>query len=364
MKTCFCLILSLLLILPLTAKQLPLKTVGLKFLANFAKVKPKLNHAYMSGPSRTIIDDEGFVYICEGEKHRVLKFSQYGRFIKQIGRIGQDDEGLYHPGGIFIKEKTLFILDDIGKKIKTFTLDGQLLSAAKLNANGIYWSTAIVVDDSKIYTNSRFRSKDWKDKKLISVFSKEGKLLNSFGRSSIADRIQAYWIGNEVYLSIYNGKLYGVFETSPVIFSYDLKGKELLFTDIRSIEIDDEIDAIYKLYKDPPDDSPNPNKVLSRTYFFGFSIDKRGNYQLVINYHIGGKRKAFIFVLDRAGNPQQKIRFTSGEKPVYPIFNIIRNRKGAAYIVGCKLGSTDYCLFRWKQKNTKNIVEDDDESNQ
>lgn len=281
---------------------LPEKTVTLEPVFNLSNLSPRINPAnIVSFPSTIAVDESSNIYICDGDKHRILKFRLQGNLVKQIGRDGQSKQDLHYPQGILIKDGILYVLDDGGKQVKLFNYEGNYIKSFEINEPRPYCSDSILVHGKYIYLDTRYQVKDWNDRNLISVFTVNGKIEGSFGRILPSKRRLVYRVMNRTYLSLYNGTLYGSFITAPVVFRYSLDGKELLFRDLRHMDIDVEVNGMFKKSIDNPDDDPVPGRVRVIAYINGFIIDQNGNYLLTLNDY--ERHKSLILALSPEGDP-------------------------------------------------------------
>lgn len=298
-------------------------------------------------PNMVAMDRNENVYYCEVDHHRVVKFSIDGHFETQFGRIGQDEQGLYYPMGITIHNGVLYILDNEGKSLKSYHQDGRFINAVTFDEKTIYRADAIVIDNSNVYTDARYRSRDWKNKGLISVYFMEGQKRRAFGRAIIGDRIQLYLNRNIIYMEIRSGRIYGAYKYSPTIFCYTLEGKELFSLDLRTIDAGELFNSRFR-HLEELDDGSNPNKVTSYVYFHDFSLDEYCNYQLIFNYF--DLKDAHALIINTNGQPLKKIKFRNKGKPVFPLAKVFRSPTGKTYVIGSLPGSKELSLFKMRVK--------------
>lgn len=270
---------------------------------DFSASKSPINPAnIVSFPSTTALDEKSSLYLCQVDKHRILKFNLNGNLLKQIGHEGHEKQSLYYPQGVYVKDH-------------------------------------------------RYRVNDWKDQHLISIFTKSGKISGSFGRTHPAKRLLVYRILNRTYLSIYGDFICGAFEFVPVVFRYNLNGKEILFKDLRDITFDDELERMLSRSLDDSEEDHIPGRVRAITYISGFYIDGAGNYLLSINF--SEKKKAVMLVLNQDGEPSEKYLFKSKENSIFPLYKTIGNSSGDIYITGMEKGSSSLILYKWKSQAVK-----------
>ncbi|NIR08616.1 MAG: hypothetical protein GTN82_24615, partial [Candidatus Aminicenantes bacterium] len=169
---------------------------------DLSELKPSLNleKAFLSmwyAINVWDIDEKGNYYFLDIYNHRVLKFGENRQFLMQFGGIGQEKDSLYYPSGIFLYKGTLFILDQEGRKIKSFSLDGSFLSS--FDIKDAFSTESIFIANDEIMLSVKYRSKDgYNENRLISVFSLTGQKLRDFGTVVKSVKYGGYLVFNRI----------------------------------------------------------------------------------------------------------------------------------------------------------------------
>jgi hypothetical protein len=81
-----------------------------------------------SGRGAIDVDNEGNIYLLDGRNRRVQIFDKQGRFIRTIGRRGSGPGEWMAPMDMAVdtKNKKIYVLDSINKKITRYCVDGKL----------------------------------------------------------------------------------------------------------------------------------------------------------------------------------------------------------------------------------------------
>ena len=119
-----------------------------------------------------IIKYDDKYFILESGNHRILVFNSSKKFNYQISRIGQAKGELFYPRDFTIEGEYLYAIDPKNNRIQIFNLKGDYIN----DFPDYYNSYGIAVNSKgEIYLGQPSLGK------LISVYNKEGKLINSFG---------------------------------------------------------------------------------------------------------------------------------------------------------------------------------------
>lgn len=168
-----------------------------------------INTAILYGNSLCQDKNENF-YFLETTNHRIIKTDVQGKILSQIGQIGQDEGDLYYPFGFYLLGEYLYILNNTGKEIKIFSIEGRYINSFKIN--DVFQAQSIVTNSKLIFAD--FRYKNWKahdNSHLITSLSVEGKIINRFGALIESDNLSGYVNFNLVYLSLVDDFLFGAF---------------------------------------------------------------------------------------------------------------------------------------------------------
>lgn len=179
----------------------------------------------------------GNLYFLDQTNHRILKIAKNGDFIRQIGGIGQGEDDLFAPLGLYIKDGCGFVLNNIGRELKIFPLEGDYLSSFKVE--GARVAGSLCVHDKFIFIGVRYMDeKNYNRRWLIIVFNKEGKKIPEIGKIiKCASRI-GYLVFNEIFMSISDNKMFGAFCHRQVVFCYGIDGQEHFFINMENLAIE------------------------------------------------------------------------------------------------------------------------------
>jgi transcription antitermination factor NusG len=223
------------------------------------------------------LDKDGNIYYVDDGNHRIIKIKKNGTIIRQIGSIGQDNESLYQPTSIFIRDETLYILDHFGHFVKTFSTEGTFLSVFAIE--NCEHTTGIYVDDKYIYTNTIYNNKNnFKKNKLITILTKDGRPVNRIGDIIRTKDFPGYTFINRVFLTVVDKKIYVSFRFIPYVMGFDPDGNKILEIDLRKFnihEIDKHVERAKQMNVDSEDTIEGP-RVRLYHYCEGFIVD---------NYH-------------------------------------------------------------------------------
>jgi len=335
-----------------TTRQPDIKTriIQVKTIFDIGKLTPKYTPGFAMSNRLFDIDKNGNFFFLESLKHRVLKFSPTGKFITQVGSIGQDDPGLYFPTAIKISGDTLYISDYYGRKLKCFSLDGGFKSV--FNIPNSVSANYIDVDKDKIYVNSRVKSvKEFNHSHLISVYDEKGNKVTEFGQIIECQNIYGYLVFNTGYFSIAGGYLIGAFSNSPVIFKYDLAGKQSFSKDIVSMKAHEFV-LLENESKRPGFDTPqkirgDTGQVDTIRFCSGFDVDDNlhAYYSVFIE-----KVEPCIYHFDANGDILERLILKSSNRTIKVKHIHIDKNTNKKYGIGFLNGSggkEDAMLFEY-----------------
>jgi hypothetical protein len=221
-----------------------------------AKSPARSNEAAQSSPSknpayiRTFEDlgldvydvdsHNGLYYVSERRRHSVIVLNERFEIQKEIGGIGSAPGRLFRPGAIDVSEDGIIYVQDGGnERIQSFSIDGTHLASFE---TGQYMGFAAGTE-SEIYLGQPEKGA------LISVYSKEGKLLRSFGKLKLyselhgeqfRDQNEEFSNGtNRIRLSVdKDGNILVSFMLIPLIQKYTSKGQLIFEQRLEGPEID------------------------------------------------------------------------------------------------------------------------------
>lgn len=317
--------------------KIPIRQIEVTPLLNLSEIKPKFNviSGLIISNNAFSFDMKGNIFFLDYDNHRILKFDGHGNFIKQIGNFGQGNEELYFPAGIFVNKDILYILDQEGRQLKMFSLNGDFISNFRIE--GVKRSRALFVTDDLLIINV-LSKREKEHKKPIALFTKNFKKLRELGKEIKTNSLAAYTTFNTAYISFHDNSIYGALRAYPVLFKYDIKGNEIFYKDLREMNIE-EVLAIAKEGTEQEVDSPESlkekNRVKSMRYCDGFGIDKKGNIYYALNYdrakrgvilHFNPKGVLIEKIVLRIDGKQVRIeRLNILKSEHYAIININKN---------------------------------------
>jgi len=273
--------------------------------------------------------DDGIIFALDRVNHRILKLSEEGEIIGQIGQIGQDEQSLYKPQTFFIKKGLIYIING-DNSVKVYDLNGKFKKKISIQEE-LYGASSIVVSSKKmIFLDSKNKSK-FLNKKLISCFNESGKLIKIFGNIITTKDIEAYCFFNKAKLTIDNkDNIYGAFFYYPVIFKYTSQGRLGFYKNLRKSKIKGvlEIDKFVKesnLSFETPENVISEDGIYSIRYIFGIEVIKN-------NLLCGIRRKIYIFDLN--GNYKNKVIKLFIKNVPFILRGFALDRKNREYVLG------------------------------
>lgn len=229
------------------------------------------------------IHEDRSVSIVDFERHRICCFDKSGRLIRTIGSIGQQDEDLYYPQGVYGKGDLIYVLNDSGKELKVFERSGRFVSKFALG-DRLIGSYSLLVVGKEVVIPIRAWGRNIEDvhrQKLMTVFDSSGRILREFGKTIQCASAYAQHVFNSVYLALHRGIIYGAFRNLPIIFAYDLNGNEIYFknlTDAGISEIDKLVRQSREELLDTPEKIGKDGGINGMTYCRGIGVNKRQFY--------------------------------------------------------------------------------------
>ncbi len=225
------------------------------------------------------VDDKENFYFLDAFNHRILKFSKDDRFIKEIGSIGQGEKNLFQPAGVAVEKGVVYVLDNGGRKIKSFSVEGEYL--ADFEIEKAFGTDSLCVTDDVILASVKYkRNEDFNKHNLITIFGKNGKIIKSIGKIIKCQTYAGYLTFNTIFISAMDKTIFGTFGFYPVIFAYDINGKEIFYKNLApSIQDIRELKE-YAEEKgfDRPEYTKKEGKILTAKYCSGFALDSKNKH--------------------------------------------------------------------------------------
>ena len=319
---------------PQKRETVVLKTVQIEPILELDSLRPKVdvNQSLLYHVGNVLeIDDDKNLYFLDTPRHRIMKYTMGGKFVTQIGSIGQDDESLYYPSGIAIDLGILYILDQEGRRIKLFTLDGDFISGFQIH--DAYGAESISVKDSKVFASVKYNNKESNQNKLVSVFNSEGNRIDEFLSLIETVSFPAHVMFNKVVLFSRDSAIYSGHKFFPILRRYDLKNRREWIKDLLEANID-EIHGIYEEGKRRSVDQPNSIKeedgVFAMNYCTGLAVGVDGFIYYALNYD--RSMKGMVLKFDTKGDLLEKMSFLYHDK-LLSVRNLYM-RGNDVYIIG------------------------------
>ena len=82
----------------------------------------------LNWPTDVAFDDAGHAYVVEQYNHRVQKFSARGDPLMTIGRQGYKEGELYHPQGIHVSGKFVYVIERDSSRVSVYTTEGNFVT--------------------------------------------------------------------------------------------------------------------------------------------------------------------------------------------------------------------------------------------
>ncbi len=253
------------------------------------------------------IDQQGHIYYLKFGNNRILKFDKTGQHVADIGGIGQEPNALFSPTAIMVENDSLYVLNDAGREVKIFNLDGDFKSSFKID--NAWASMSLFVDHDAIYVNVVDQSnKTRNDGKLISVYGHDGRLVKKIGPILKCNFKIGYNTFNRIRMIVRDIKIYYAFINQPLISWSGTNNGRTAALDLRKFGIP-VIDAIAERIDAEGIDTPETFKddsVLSGTcisFCIGFKVDEAGNIYYIPN-------------TDASGSPEELDKYILGSSDI------------------------------------------------
>ena len=141
-----------------------------------------------NGPRGLAFNNNKWLYVVDGDNHRVQVFQQYDKFVFSFGNKGNNPGQFQCPVRIVIdpNNNNVLITDIYGDCIHLFTRNGRFIQT--INSNGLY---AVTISPTGYLITSHYG-----DDNKIRVCSPTHQLINQFGKKGSKKRILWYsWNG-------------------------------------------------------------------------------------------------------------------------------------------------------------------------
>jgi sugar lactone lactonase YvrE len=80
------------------------------------------------GPRGIVVDPNGFTYVADTGKHRIVKFDPEGKKVRSWGAKGEKEGQFNEPIGLGLDQSgNLYVADRLNYRVQVFNADGQFL---------------------------------------------------------------------------------------------------------------------------------------------------------------------------------------------------------------------------------------------
>ncbi len=155
-------------------------TPGGNFVSKFVFPPPKLGE--FTAPVGMLVDNEGFLYVCDVPNSRIQKFDRNGRPVMSFGQFGQGDGEFNGVESISMdRAGNFYVVDSFNHRVQKFDHQGKFLMTwgAFGSLPGEFNRTKVVFVDLRkdiVYVN------DWHNAR-VQKFDLNGKYLGEFGNT-------------------------------------------------------------------------------------------------------------------------------------------------------------------------------------
>ncbi len=283
-------------------KQYPTFTLQME---PFAVVNDTIKSHILYQPSIVRIDLKGNIFLLDQGNNRVVEYSSNGKYLKQIGSIGQGPGDLLNPNYIDIDgNDNLFVLEVGNKRISVFDSSGIFINSF-LTPGGPDPVSICVISNKKVLVNQPEINGP-----LFYVYNSDGKLIDSLGRVESFEN-PPFKGPNFVATYVYNsvdarfdgkGRIYVSYRDRPLLKCYSESGKLIYDKNLTGSEIDS---LQIRLGQIKEKNNSNTNPYLIKSIIFLRDLATYKN-RILINlsgsYKIDGKEGQYFYLLNRKGN--------------------------------------------------------------
>ncbi len=331
-------------------ETLPVESVEVTTLINLDSLSPKIN-IHVGNMSRNFfsIDSHENFYFLDIGNHRILKFDNKGQFIDQIGSIGQEKKDLFSPLAFCTEEDSIYVLNNAGRELKVFSLSGDFISSFLVE--NAWQSEALCVYGDHIFITVKYKDKTaFNENKLISIFNFEGDEIINIGKIIKCESYIGYREFNSAYINVIENRIFGAFRNRPIIFGYDIDGKQLFLKDLRNFnlpEIQRKMEQEKALGLDTPNTKRSGYSLKFMTFCTGFGVGQDMNLYYAINNSDLTKHdmaKCYILHFNEKGTLIEKI-IPKKEGEILRVRGIFIKNENIRYGIGLK--SKNAFLFKF-----------------
>ena len=167
------------------------------------------------------VDPEGFIWVIDKAKDRLLKLDENGKTLLCVGSSGSKAGYFSNPTDILISKKGIIFVADTGnKRIQAFNTDGVFLNIigkrGKISVMKMPLSLALDNNNNLYILDG--------EKKTVSVYSKEGLQLAEFG----AKTNSKWYLYNPVSISVTENEIFILDSGKNIVKVFTLSGRFLM----------------------------------------------------------------------------------------------------------------------------------------
>ncbi|MCP5150622.1 MAG: carboxypeptidase regulatory-like domain-containing protein [Chromatiales bacterium] len=144
----------------------------------FERMWPSLAQPWYFNASGLAVDSDGFVYVADNTRHRIVKLSPDGRLVTEWGGFGNGDGEFRQPLGVAVGLDGLVHVVDLEDRVQVFTADGAFVRTFGAPGSGpgrIGLAFGIAVDGvGNVYVADRGNAR-------ITKFAADGRLVVAWG---------------------------------------------------------------------------------------------------------------------------------------------------------------------------------------
>jgi tripartite motif-containing protein 2/3 len=180
-------------------------------------------------PQSIALSDNGEIAIADCNNHRIQIFSLGGKYLREFGSKGTEDEKLYEPCGVVFVEDRIIVSDgpDGKGRVKEFDLNGTYVRTIYRRTEQWFNPTGMCVNDDKNIAVCCWGNEELGIKPSIKLFSKQGHLIHEFYMTDNNEYEEYMFItyGNGKYfVPCFDKDCIGVFDENGV-FLYKFGGE-------------------------------------------------------------------------------------------------------------------------------------------
>lgn len=316
-------------------KSAIIKQIEVRSVLNLDVLSPKVDTGkILFSRSFFSVDQFGNLFFIDPANHRILKYRKNGEYIGQIGGIGQGEEDLFNPLGLYVEDDRVFILNNAGREMKIFSTEGDYLSSFKIE--NAWLADCVCVEGDFIFVGVRYLDEEhYNQRGLITVFDWQGKKIKEIGKIvRCASRI-GYQCFNEIFMSMADKEIFGAFKNRPIIFCYGANGKEHFWINLGNVAIE-EIRRLIEREKSEGFETPETKKtdfsLRFLNYCRGFGADEKGRLYYSIK-SVDNRHSYILLQFNKKGKLSERMALKSRGESIVTEFIFIDCR-GNRYGIG------------------------------